>query len=159
MERNKRFVLMAHCVMNQNTVILGWERSPGPFSRVMLDLLKRHISIVQLPCPEITYLGYERPPMTYEEYDTPEYREHARKILYPTLLELKELKAHGAEPLCLIGIEDSPSCDSTTFQGVFMEELLKEVGEIPRLDIPENYAEGNTWPAWDEFIASLDESV
>lgn len=155
MERNKRFVIMAHCVMNQNTVILGWERSPGPFARVIMDLMKRQISIVQLPCPEITFLGYERPPLEYADYDTPEYRAHARRILEPTLMELRELKAHGLTPLCLIGIEASPSCDSTSFQGVFMQELLAEIGDISRVDIPEDYEEGQSWPQWDDLMNGL----
>jgi hypothetical protein len=41
-------------------------------------------------CPEFTFLGLNRPPMTYEEYNTPEYRQHCRKILAPVLDQAKE---------------------------------------------------------------------
>lgn len=152
MTRNHRYVLMAHCVMNQNTVILGWERSQGPFATLIKDLMDRQISIVQLPCPEITFLGSERPPLQYEDYDTEAYRDHARRILYPTLLQLRQ---SPTRPLCLIGIEDSPSCDSTTFQGVFMQELLREIGDLPRIDIPPHYQEGDDWPQWQSFLEKI----
>lgn len=152
MTRNQRYVLVAHCVMNQNTVIIGWERAAGPFARLVKDLMDLDISIVQLPCPEITFLGYERPPLNYEDYDTEAYRAHARALLYPTLLQLEKMPA---PPLCLIGIAESPSCDSTTFQGVFMQELLKVLDGVRSIDIPAQYDEAEDWPGWQQFLQEI----
>lgn len=82
---------------------------------------KEGFGIVQLPCPEFTYLGLNRPSMTYEQYNTPEYRKHCREILAPVLSQAKEYLKNEYEMAGLLGIQSSPSCDPT--RGIFIEEL------------------------------------
>jgi predicted secreted protein len=65
--------------------------------------------------------------MTYEQYDTPEYRKHCREILAPVINQAKEYQHIGYELTGLLGIKGSPSCDPG--RGVFMEELFKMFGE------------------------------
>lgn len=124
MQRNKRILLVSHCIINQNTVIENEARAEGAILSATEWAIKEGYGIVQLPCPEFTFLGLNRPPMTYEEYNTPGYREHCREILTPVLNQAKEYLKHDYELAGVLGIQSSPSCDPTRGRGVFMEELI-----------------------------------
>lgn len=77
--------------------------------------------IVQLPCPELFFLGLDRPPMTVAGYDIPEFHENNRRLLEPVVQQLKVYQDHGYEIVGGIGISGSPSCDPG--RGVFMSDL------------------------------------
>ncbi|NMD72854.1 hypothetical protein HHO41_21790 [Bacillus sp. DNRA2] len=138
MQRSKRIVLVSHCVLNQNTVIEGEARSKGAISSMVEWVVQEELGIVQLPCPEFTYLGLNRPPMTYREYDTLEYRKHCRSIIQPVIDQIEEYLRNDFELVGLMGIESSPSCDPRHGRGVFMEELI---GSLKELNIDVN----NKW--------------
>lgn len=121
MPRSKCIILTSHCIINQNTVIEGEARAFGAIPSAVQWIVGRGYGILQLPCPEFTFLGLDRPPMTYEEYDTKEYREHCREILEPVIRQVKEYVNNGYVIEGILGIQSSPSCDQT--RGVFMEEL------------------------------------
>jgi predicted secreted protein len=123
MQRSKKILLVSHCILNQNTVIKEEARALGAIPSATDWIKKEGFGIVQLPCPEFTFLGLDRPPMTYEEYDHEEYRSHCRKILTPIMEQLEEYRRGGYEITGVLGIQSSPSCDQT--RGVFMEELQK----------------------------------
>jgi len=127
MQRNKKIIITSHCILNQNTVIDGEARSTGAIPSAVDWIQKEGLGILQLPCPEFTYLGLERPPMTYEEYDTKEYRNHCKEILQPVIEQLIEYKRCDYDIVGILGIQSSPSCDMT--RGVFMEELKKLFNE------------------------------
>lgn len=122
MQRSKRILLVSHCILNQNTVIENEARAEGAVLSAMEWAMKEGFGILQLPCPEFTFLGLNRPSMTYEEYNTPAYRKHCREILIPILNQTKEYLKNGYKISGLLGIQRSPSCDPS--RGVFMEELL-----------------------------------
>jgi nucleoside 2-deoxyribosyltransferase/predicted secreted protein len=69
------------------------------------------IEIVPLPCPETLYLGTPRAPGSFvERLDTPEFA---------ALLDLLEKDVRGiisekGEPLCILGVNSSPTCGVTT---------------------------------------------
>lgn len=121
MQRSRKIIVTSHCVLNQNTVIPGEARAPGMMQGAVEWCREQGYGIVQLPCPEFTYLGPERPGMTYEQYDTPAFRAHSRKLLAPVVEQLVHYQQHGYELVGGLGIERSPSCDPA--RGVFMEEL------------------------------------
>lgn len=123
MQRKKRILLVSHCILNQNTVIENKARAEGAVLSATEWAMKEGFGIVQLPCPEFTFLGLNRPPMTYQEYNTPEYRKHCREILSPVLNQAKEYVKHGYVLAGVLGIQSSPSCDPSLGRGVFMEEL------------------------------------
>lgn len=145
MLRGKRLVVLAHCILNQNSVVRGWARARGSFSNVVKGFLDREVGIFQLPCPEFTYLGEARPPMTREEYDTPEYRAHCRHLLEPVAKQLGEYVSNGYEIIGVVGIEESPSCDVLGRRGVFMEVLLDLLGtrgfRVPLHEVPVDYGQ------------------
>ena len=122
MRRSKRLVVVSHCVLNQNAVVADEARSPGVMKSAVDWANEQEYGIFQLPCPEFTFLGPDRPPMTAEEYDTPEFHDHNRKILLPYLEQLKVYQDHGYEIAVGIGISDSPSCDPG--KGIFMRDFL-----------------------------------
>lgn len=121
--RNKKLIIVAHCLLNQNSTLLGWERASGPFPELLSLLAEHQVSILQLPCPELAYLGLERPPMTFEEYSTFEYKVHCIHMLKPFSMQLRHYLNHGYEILGILGIEESPSCDINKGRGVFMNAL------------------------------------
>jgi predicted secreted protein len=121
MRRNKKILLVSHCILNQNTVIANEARAEGAVQSATAWALKEGFGILQLSCPEFTFLGLNRPSMTYEEYNTPEYRKHCREILDPILHQAEEYVKNGYEIVGMLGIQSSPSCDTT--RGIFIEEL------------------------------------
>ncbi|MBM4764834.1 CD3072 family TudS-related putative desulfidase [Bacillus sp. B15-48] len=123
MQRSKKILLVSHCIINQNTVIEEEARAMGAIPSALDWIKEEGFGVVQLPCPEFTFLGLDRPPMTYEEYDTFEYRSHCQKILTPVIEQLEEYRRCGYEIIGVLGIQSSPSCDQ--MRGVFMEELQK----------------------------------
>ncbi len=131
MQRKKRILITSHCILNQNTVIEGEARGLGAIPSALDWILKEGVGVIQLPCPEFTFLGLERPPMTYEEYDTPAYRIHCRNLLLPIMEQVLEYKHSGYELTGILSIQNSPSCDPT--RGVYMEELMKlfQENDIP----------------------------
>lgn len=143
--RSRRIALVSHCILNQNVVLRDWERASGPFCSVVTELLEEGLSIIQLPCPEVTYKGVNRPPMTYGDYDTEAFRSHCRKLLLPTVSQLQRLHEDECRLEVLYGIENSPNCDLRQGRGVLMEELMQllppnMVIESQRM-VPESYSE------------------
>lgn len=159
MLRGKQIIYVAHCVLNQNSVVRGWERAQGAFNDIIKVVLDHNISIIQLPCPEFTFLGEERPPKTKKEYDTPEYRKVCEELAEKVIAQMKEYEIHGYKILGLIGIEESPSCDTLCSKGIFMEELQKLMErdgiKISTFDIPEKYTEGES----KEFVQQFKEYI
>lgn len=145
MIRGRRIALVAHCVLNQNTVLTGWARAKGGYTSAVCQIMEQGLGLLQLPCPEMMYLGVDRPPQTFADYDTPAFRQHCRNLLAPTLAELSRLLEDGSTVELLLGIENSPCCDLRAGKGVFMEELLKMFpeGVVPTIlkMIPEIYHE------------------
>ncbi len=101
---------------------------------------RHHPPLLQLPCPEFSFLG-KREKMTYDQYEKlAGFREHCEKLADGIQEYLKKSGAH-----CLvIGIAGSPSCSLSRIKvkegkkkgkGIFMQELEKKVkGEFLDLD-------------------------
>jgi predicted secreted protein len=132
----KVVTLAAHCLLNPLTRVKGL--APVPFLP--------EGPTVQLPCPEALYLGLERWAVTRNQLDVPQFRRFCRTLIedYADLLEM--LARQGAR-LRIVGVAGSPSCGVKTTssgytgglpcaaehthmsgRGVFMEELLAELG-------------------------------
>jgi len=153
--RSRRVALIAHCLINQNSIVQGLARYPA-MVKELVDILSKHgVGIVQLPCPETLYLGLRRFWQVREQYDTYNFREFAREIIKPIVTYVREYVACGYEITAVIGIAGSPSCgvfttsSSPTWagdpskagksmrvrgRGVFMEELLNALKSIVDLD-------------------------
>lgn len=109
-DRSRRVVAVAHCHLNVNTKVRGLACYAGARGDVILPLIADGVGIVQLPCPEATFLGMRRWGMTVEQYDTPAYRRHCREILRPAVDTLTALADDGCAIEGVLGVEGSPSC-------------------------------------------------
>ncbi len=58
--RSKRVILVAHCLLNQNAKLDACAHYPGAMKEVAQLLVASGVGIVQLPCPELAYLGLDR---------------------------------------------------------------------------------------------------
>ncbi|HET6350942.1 MAG TPA: hypothetical protein VFG89_02280 [Coriobacteriia bacterium] len=108
--RSRRVAVVAHCHLNVNTKVHGLADYEGVRAEVITPYLAEGVGIIQLPCPEATFLGMARWGMTKEQYDTVAYRRHCAAILAPVLDTLVELAADGVEIVEVVGVDGSPSC-------------------------------------------------
>ena len=111
--RSRRIVVVAHCILNANARYVGGARRPGAYTAVIEPYVLDGVGIVQLPCPESSFLGMDRPTMTRDQYDTAAYRQHCREVLRPTVDTLEEFARGGYALERVIGIKGSPSCGVT----------------------------------------------
>ncbi|MBU3144348.1 CD3072 family TudS-related putative desulfidase [Clostridium sp. CF012] len=144
MLRDKKLILLSHCILNQNSVVLPLARSKGGFL-IAKSLLDQGIGIIQLPCPEFKFLGPQRKPMNKEEYDSPEYRTLCRELFTLILEDIKKYLTQGYSLVGILGINKSPTCSITGKRGIFMEEIFSILKEqainINYFDIPEDYTD------------------
>lgn len=154
----KKIVLVAHCVINQNCVVDGLSRARGAYPITEL-LIREGIGIIQLPCPELIYNGIERPPLSYDDYNTKEYRAVCRSLLRPYVRQIKNYLESGYTFLGIIAINNSPSCSMSGVRGVLVTELIsildKENIALPFVEIPESYREGANSIELEENIIML----
>ena len=148
-------VAVSHCILNQTTRWF-WEGSGGWVEGFIAKFLERikllGIGLYQLPCPEFSFLGNPRKPMTKEEYrDLPGFAEHCRKLAEKVVEDLTAFTRLSVDPklrvLAIIGVEGSPTCGvyttskrtdagsvRTPGKGIFVE-MLEEMLEAEGLGI------------------------
>ncbi|HEY5540286.1 MAG TPA: 2-thiouracil desulfurase family protein [Coriobacteriia bacterium] len=111
--RSRRVVVVAHCILNANAKYSGGASYPGANLEVLEPYLRNGVGVVQLPCPESSYLGMGRWCMTRNQYDTVAYRRHCAEILRPTVDALEEFARADYAIEGIVGIKGSPSCGVT----------------------------------------------
>lgn len=147
--RGKRVVLLAHCVLNQNSISDGTADYAGCNRDVMEQLLESEVGVIQMPCPELNCLGLDRGdtagathPVIEEntrirgelikESSMVVLRELVRQVVY----QVEQYLKNGFEVLGAVGINRSPSCGVETTskenrevegEGVFVECLREEL--------------------------------
>ncbi|MBK5243189.1 CD3072 family TudS-related putative desulfidase [Clostridium sp.] len=159
MLRDKKLILLSHCILNQNSVVLPLARSKGGFL-IAKSLLDQGLGIIQLPCPEFKFLGPQRKPMNKKEYDSPEYRILCRNLFTPILEDIKKYLAQGYSLVGIIGVNESPTCSITGIRGIFMEEIIAMLKaqsiSVNYFDIPPDYSgEINFTELYDNLKISL----
>lgn len=131
-KRSKKIVVVSHCILNQNAKVEGLSRFPGVITPIVDFLVKSGAGIIQMPCPETTYLGIRRWQHVKEQYDTPAFREHCRKLASSVVDQLEDYQESGYKIMAVLGMNGSPSCgvDRTprnpTWGGMIPEKLPKQ---------------------------------
>jgi len=110
MRRNGTLLVVAHCLLNANAKVKGLAPFGGAMGEVILPFLEAGVGLIQLPCPECTFLGMRRWGMTSEQYDIPPFRAHSRKLLEPLIYQVEDALDTGYRVLGVLGVEGSPSC-------------------------------------------------
>lgn len=158
MDRNKKLIIVSHCILNQNSVVEPLARAKGPFpiAKIFLDM---GVGVLQLPCPEFKFLGPTRVPMSKEEYDTKEYRELCKNLFVPILEDIKKYISTGYDIKGIIGINESPTCSITGNRGIFMEEIFKLLEKeeifIDYLEVPTDYSEDGNYIDFEQQVLNL----
>jgi len=147
--RSRRFVLVAHCVLNQNAISDGTADHPGCDAAVVRALVDAGVGIIQMPCPELNCLGLDRGDPDGSKRPVLEENTRIREALgkaAPARIlaslvervawELEQYRKHGFQCLGVVGIDRSPSCGVETTsmggrevpgRGVFMQALGDEL--------------------------------
>ena len=99
---------VAHCLLNQNSKVLDGAHCAGVYSPIVDVLRERGWRIEQMPCPELAFAGARRWWAVYEQYDTPAYRAHCRRLAQAIAPLIEKYLRHGDEVI-LIGLDGSPS--------------------------------------------------
>jgi predicted secreted protein len=110
MEQNapRKVALIANCLLNQNAKVCQGAHYRGVVSPVVEALRRRGYLLQQLPCPELAFAGVRRWWAVYEQYDTPAYRDHCRRLAQAIAPQIEEYLRRGDEVI-LIGLDGSPS--------------------------------------------------
>ena len=97
----KGVYLLTHCLLND---LAKTQAFPNENHRLPALLLERGQAILQLPCPEFTFGGGKRWGMGKEQYDTPFFRRHCRRILEPVADQAEEYLRCGIPIHGIIGV-------------------------------------------------------
>ncbi len=103
-----RVAFIAHCMLNQNAKVEGGAARPAVWEPV-LDLLREHGYVIrQMPCPELAFGGARRFWGVREQFDTPIYRRHCRRLAKLVAAVMAQHVSAG-DDLVVIGVDSSPS--------------------------------------------------
>ena len=129
-KRSGRIAVVAHCILNQNSRVLGLAESSSAIAEIVEFLIRNDMGIIQMPCPELTYAGILRKSQTKDEYDNTMFRNHCKKIAEEIVEQVQEYSKGKIKARIIIGVDGSPSCGITD-SGILIEELrsmLKKKG-------------------------------
>ena len=122
------YVLCSPCILNPE---LRAEGITNPsdivlFNRAQERCRKFSIDMVPLPCPETLYLGPGHKPGTFlERLNTPAFA----AVLDDLEREVRELIDNRGPPLCIVGVNSSPTCGVThTYYGSHEDQPPKRAG-------------------------------
>lgn len=156
MNREKKLIIISHCILNQNSVVHPCAREMKIFKNFINNALSKNIGIIQLPCPEFLLYGEKRNGHTMEQFDNIFFKTQSKLFLTPIIQQIIEYKENGYKILGCFGIKGSPSCgvnftcsnssnDFVKGKGIFMKlfisELLQNNINIDFFDIEDKFNE------------------
>mgnify|MGYP000501244457 CR=1 FL=1 len=110
MHRARKILAVVHCILNVNAKVYPLARVSGAHTELLREYLEAGVGLIQLPCPELTYLGANRWGMTREQYDHANFRAHCESILKAPIQEVEALMRGGCTILGVLGMDGSPNC-------------------------------------------------
>ncbi len=139
MKRNKKIVLLAHCILNVNAKVYGLATVPAGCKQIVTGLLNRGFSIIQLPCVEQSCFGINRWGKVKNQLSFPGFRSKCRSLLKPIVEQVLDFYENGYEIAAVIGLDGSPTCGvNYTCTGNWGGEIGEDFGlsaKIASLDI------------------------
>ena len=109
MNREKKIVLAAHCLLNVNAKVYGIANAKGG-SNLIGEVIAKGYGIIQLPCVEMAMYGSQRWGIVYEQNDFPAFREKCAELLKPIVHQVVDYAKHGYKISAVIGADYSPTC-------------------------------------------------
>ena len=127
----QKIVIVSHCFLNdaaklRNQDAADMEQERTKKRSFLKELLEQGIEVLQLPCPEFILYGCNRWGHAASQFDTPHFRQEARNMLLPIVMQLEEYAAYPDryDILGVYGINGSPSCGvDYTYDGDWGGEL------------------------------------
>jgi predicted secreted protein len=110
MKRSGKILVVCHCLLNSNAKVHPLAKVGGAHTNVLKHYIEAGVGLLQLPCPELSYLGANRWGMTREQYDHPNFRSHCESILTPTVNQMEAFVQAGYEIMGIMGMDGSPNC-------------------------------------------------
>lgn len=120
--RGGRFVVVIECLLNQNARDRGAAAYPAVNDAVVALCVRHGVGLLQLPCPEIRFLGPDRarPPgvRIRDRLDTPAGRRCCREISDEVVDRVRGYLEQGVELIAILGGNpESPGCAVHTRAG------------------------------------------
>lgn len=109
MERNRKLVVVCHCILNCNSKVEGLSTFEGTHN-IVSELIEEGYGIIQLPCPEMIMYGIKRWGHTKEQFDNLFYRNQCRLMLEPYIKQFENYIKNNYKLKGIIAIDGSPSC-------------------------------------------------
>ncbi|MDR6223382.1 hypothetical protein [Methanococcoides alaskense] len=136
-KEGKEILVIGHCLANVSSRLKGIKTPP------LVDTKGRNI--VQLPCPELIYLGASRREITRDQLENPNYRRFCHSLFEPFADMIEQFYQEGYA-IKVLGVPKSPSCgaqtttvggpagrveafthDNVVGTGIFYEEIAEEL--------------------------------
>jgi len=109
-KRSGKIAIVAHCILNQNSRVLGLAERSSVITEIAEFLICNEMGIIQMPCPELTYAGLLRKAQTRDQYNTAMFRRHCKRIVKEIVNQIQEYEKCGIKVKIVIGVDGSPSC-------------------------------------------------
>ncbi|MCK4276676.1 MAG: hypothetical protein KAX78_09185 [Phycisphaerae bacterium] len=142
--RSRKMVAVINCVLNHNARVPGSAKYPG-MNHDVVDVLRKHeVGVIQMPCPEMVFLGLSRMKElgvpVRDRMNTPEGRSRCEELSVSVVDTIEEYLRNGYTVAAVLGgNEGSPGCavpppptedggqTSGHGFGVFTQALLDEL--------------------------------
>lgn len=134
--RSKKIVFVSNCLLNANNKVLEFARYPGMFSEVVQILDKHGVGLIQMPCPEVLYMGNQRWWHSRELYDNAGFRKFCYGLAEQMVDYMQNYEKVGYEVVAILVCDGSPTCGSTVSShyengGGHPEEPIRSLRERP----------------------------
>ena len=149
--RSRRMVVVIECILNQNARDLGAATYPSMNTKLIQLCLKYEVGLFQIPCPEMTCLGFLRdraPGQSIRDVlDTESGRKCCRKLARSVADRIEMYIKNGNKVLAVLGGNpESPGCavhykmednnkKISEKAGVFIQALFWELSQR-HIDLP-----------------------
>jgi len=108
--RSEKIIFLSHCCLNQNAKVRGIASYPGAITPLISMLLEEGIGIIQMPCPEMTYLGNMRWGQVKDQYNNPMFRRHCKYIVDTIVDQAENYIQCGYQIVGFVMMDGSPVC-------------------------------------------------
>jgi len=137
MNRSKKIIFAAHCLLNQNARAKTVAKCSGAVKEFLNFCVKNNYGIVPIDCPQLMFEPMDRRPETKEFYNNKKSRKISETVAKKVIEQMKLYRRNGYKIEGIYGVEGSPTCGavkthvrnkenkvvSVEESGIFFEEL------------------------------------
>lgn len=133
MNRSKKIVVVAHCLLNTNVKVDGISVERACAKKLIYYLIEKDYGIIQLPCVEMDMCGIRRWGQVKTQLNHPRYRERCEELLHPIVCQIEDYLVNGYQIKAVIGVDGSPTCGvDRTCIGDWYGEIGEQYGTMEK---------------------------